>query len=65
MTSVLDILEDFCNLRKWEYCRIDGNTDMNIRDENIANFTAENSKKYIFLLSTRAGVKKQHFTIIY
>jgi len=55
MTMVLDILEDFCNLRGWEYCRIDGNTDMTTRDEHIAMFTAEKSTKYIFLLSTRAG----------
>ena len=39
MTAVLDILEDFCNLRNWKHCRIDGNTDMVTRDDNIANFT--------------------------
>lgn len=32
MTMVLDILEDYCNYRKFKYCRIDGNTDMNDRD---------------------------------
>lgn len=28
----LDILEDYCNYRRFSYCRIDGNTDMNDRD---------------------------------
>jgi SWI/SNF-related matrix-associated actin-dependent regulator of chromatin subfamily A member 5 len=32
MTMVLDILEDFCNFRTYEYCRIDGSTDMTARD---------------------------------
>jgi len=27
MTKVLDILEDFCTLRNYIYCRLDGNTD--------------------------------------
>ena len=32
MTSVLDILEDYMNLRDYLYCRIDGGTDMETRD---------------------------------
>lgn len=52
---LLDILEDYCNLRGYEYCRIDGSTDMDIRDQGISDFTAPNSKKFIYLLSTRAG----------
>jgi len=31
MTSLLDIFEDFCHLRGYTYCRIDGNTDMKSR----------------------------------
>jgi len=38
MTMVLDILEDFCNFRSHEYCRIDGSTDMTSRDEQIEEF---------------------------
>lgn len=52
---VLDILEDFCNFRQYEYCRIDGSTDMVERDEQIEDFMREGSKKFVFLLSTRAG----------
>jgi SNF2 family DNA or RNA helicase len=33
MTRVLDILEDYLNLRKYKYNRIDGNTSMEDRDE--------------------------------
>lgn len=55
MTMVLDILEDYCNYRMYSYCRIDGSTDMNSRDSQIEQFMSEDSGKYIFLLSTRAG----------
>ncbi|EAR99498.2 SNF2 family amine-terminal protein (macronuclear) [Tetrahymena thermophila SB210] len=55
MTMVLDILEDYCNYRQFKYCRIDGNTDMTDRDNQISDFVKEDSTKYIFLLSTRAG----------
>ncbi|EGR30833.1 snf2 family DNA-dependent ATPase, putative [Ichthyophthirius multifiliis] len=55
MTMILDILEDYCNFRQFNYCRIDGNTDMSDRDAQISEFTSENSTKFVFLLSTRAG----------
>ncbi len=55
MTMVLDILEDYCNYRTYKYCRIDGSTDMNSRDEQIDTFMTPGSDKFVFLLSTRAG----------
>ena len=55
MTMMMDILEDYCNFRKFKYCRIDGSTDMVARDEQIEEFMEEDSEKFIFLLSTRAG----------
>lgn len=55
MTMVLDILEDYCNYRAFKYCRIDGSTDMNSRDQQIEHFMAEGSDRFVFLLSTRAG----------
>lgn len=55
MTMVLDILEDYCNYRRFSYCRIDGSTDMTSRDSQIEAFMSEGSDKFIFLLSTRAG----------
>ncbi|XP_062844516.1 probable global transcription activator SNF2L1 [Trichomycterus rosablanca] len=55
MTRVLDILEDYCMWRGFEYCRLDGNTPHEDRQEAIETFNAPNSSKFIFMLSTRAG----------
>jgi SWI/SNF-related matrix-associated actin-dependent regulator of chromatin subfamily A member 5 len=55
MTRVLDILEDYLNYVGYKYCRIDGNTDGEARDESMEIFNAEGSEKFCFLLSTRAG----------
>ncbi|CAM4544473.1 unnamed protein product [Leuciscus chuanchicus] len=55
MTRVLDILEDYCMWREFEYCRLDGNTPHEAREQAIDAFNAPNSSKFIFMLSTRAG----------
>jgi SWI/SNF-related matrix-associated actin-dependent regulator of chromatin subfamily A member 5 len=55
MTRILDILEDYCWFRKHSYCRIDGQTPHEERDTQIQEYNAENSEKFIFMLSTRAG----------
>ena len=55
MTRLLDILEDYCEIREYDYCRLDGSTSYAVREESIDAFNAPNSKKFIFLLSTRAG----------
>lgn len=55
MTRVLDILEDYMRLVGHEYCRIDGNTDGERREQQIDEFNSEGSTKFVFLLSTRAG----------
>jgi len=55
MTRVLDILEDFMVMRGYQYCRIDGNTTYEDREEAIDVFNAPNSEKFCFILSTRAG----------
>jgi SWI/SNF-related matrix-associated actin-dependent regulator of chromatin subfamily A member 5 len=55
MTRVLDILEDYATMRNYEFCRIDGGTEGELRDSQIADYNSENSSKFIFLLSTRAG----------
>lgn len=54
-TSMLDILEDFCLYRNYNYCRLDGNTELDDREKCIEEFTAPNSDMFIFLISTRAG----------
>lgn len=55
MTRILDILEDFMVMRGYKYCRIDGNTDYDVREASIDAFNAPDSDKFCFILSTRAG----------
>lgn len=55
MTRMLDVLEDFCSMRSLSYCRIDGQTSSEDRDNQIASFNAKGSDTFVFLLSTRAG----------
>jgi len=55
MTRILDILEDYCWFRKWKYCRIDGQTPHEDRDRQIQEYNEDNSEKFVFMLSTRAG----------
>ena len=42
-------------MRGFQYCRIDGNTTYEEREERIDAYNAPNSEKFLFLLSTRAG----------
>ncbi|KAI5952612.1 ISW2 [Candida jiufengensis] len=55
MSRVLDILEDYCFFREYEYCRIDGSTSHEDRIEAIDDYNDPNSSKFLFLLTTRAG----------
>jgi ATP-dependent DNA helicase len=67
MTSVLSVMEDYLNFRKWNYCRIDGSTNIDERQRQMDVFNAEKTsgsdgqrndaddRYFVFLLSTRAG----------
>jgi SWI/SNF-related matrix-associated actin-dependent regulator of chromatin subfamily A member 5 len=55
MTKVLDILEDYCLWKGHNYCRLDGKTEHEDRQNSINEYNAPNSTKFIFMLSTRAG----------
>lgn len=55
MTRLLDILEDYCMWKDYDYCRLDGNTPHEDRRQAIETFNAPKSSKFIFMLSTRAG----------
>ncbi|GLE02985.1 hypothetical protein PINS_up011864 [Pythium insidiosum] len=69
MTKVLDILQDYMELRGFSFCRLDGSTDMQSRKSQMDAFNAslQSTKKtktkasssdesiFCFLLSTRAG----------
>ena len=54
-TSVLDILDDYCNMRGWKYCRFDGSTPRARRNFTVNQFNAPDSEMFVFLMSTRAG----------
>lgn len=55
MTRMLDILEDYLTFREYEYCRIDGSTSSEDRENQIDEYNKPGSEKFVFLLSTRAG----------
>ncbi|XP_076940431.1 CHD3-type chromatin-remodeling factor PICKLE-like [Bidens hawaiensis] len=52
---MLDLLEDYCNYKKWLYERIDGKVNGGERQVRIDRFNAAGSSRFCFLLSTRAG----------
>lgn len=54
MTKMLDLIEDYCHLRELNYCRLDGQTDMTTRGEQMQAFNTD-PDQFLFLLSTRAG----------
>ena len=55
MTTLLNILDDYCRYRQFAYLRMDGQTSSEDRDKRIEEFQNPNSDKWIFLISTRAG----------
>ncbi|KAI4462666.1 snf2/rad54 helicase family [Holotrichia oblita] len=55
MTRMLDILEDYCHWRQYQYCRLDGQTPHEDRQRQINEYNEDDSIKFIFMLSTRAG----------
>uniref|UniRef100_A0A3B4AMZ6 Proliferation-associated SNF2-like protein n=1 Tax=Periophthalmus magnuspinnatus TaxID=409849 RepID=A0A3B4AMZ6_9GOBI len=54
MTSILDLLVDYCYLRDFEYSRLDGSMTYADREDNINKFFKD-PEVFVFLLSTRAG----------
>ncbi|XP_061600551.1 lymphoid-specific helicase [Cololabis saira] len=54
MTSILDLLMDYCYLRGFQYSRLDGGMSYADRDENMTKFSKD-PEVFLFLLSTRAG----------
>uniref|UniRef100_T1J3S6 Proliferation-associated SNF2-like protein n=1 Tax=Strigamia maritima TaxID=126957 RepID=T1J3S6_STRMM len=54
MTSLLDFLQDYCELREYKYSILDGRMNLDERKENINNFNND-PEVFLFLLSTRAG----------
>lgn len=55
MVRMLDIMQDYLQLRGYQYQRLDGTVASEQRKKSIAHFNALNSADFVFLLSTRAG----------
>lgn len=54
MTKMLDLLEDYMQLKGHKYCRLDGQSQQHERMQAIKTFS-EDKDVFCFLLSTRAG----------
>eukprot|EP01135_Chromosphaera_perkinsii_P007631 Nk52_evm87s914 gene=Nk52_evmTU87s914 len=54
MTKMIDLLEDYMNLRRHKYMRLDGSSKISERRDMVADFQNRNDI-FAFLLSTRAG----------
>lgn len=51
---MLDIIEDYLDIKKYNYTRLDGSRDLADRQENIKKFNSDEDV-FVFLISTRAG----------
>ncbi|XP_015913292.1 lymphoid-specific helicase [Parasteatoda tepidariorum] len=51
--SMLGILEDYCDLRKYKYCCLAGDMTLEERQEHLEDFKDDST--FIFLISTKAG----------
>lgn len=53
-TIFLDLMEEYCEFRSIRYCRLDGSTELEEREQLMDDFN--NTDKYqLFMLSTKAG----------
>lgn len=52
---MIDILEDFMNMKKYSFFRLDGACNISDRRDMVNEFQKSTSKTFVFLLSTRAG----------
>ncbi|XP_041000946.1 chromatin structure-remodeling complex protein SYD isoform X5 [Juglans microcarpa x Juglans regia] len=55
MTRLLDVMEEYLNLKQYRYLRLDGHTSGGDRGALIDLFNRQDSPFFIFLLSIRAG----------
>jgi len=54
MTKMMDLVEDYMELRNWGCCRLDGSIPYLERMQAIEDFKTKEDK-FVFILSTRAG----------
>ncbi|EGB05626.1 hypothetical protein AURANDRAFT_959, partial [Aureococcus anophagefferens] len=53
--SMVDVLDDYCALRGWPFCRLTGSTNRVQRVVNVRAFNEPSSPLFLFLMTTRAG----------
>lgn len=51
----MDVMEDYMNYKGFKFCRLDGSTSQEVRQDLLTHFNDANSEYQVFLLSTRAG----------
>ncbi|XP_060068607.1 DNA repair and recombination protein RAD54B-like [Ylistrum balloti] len=54
-TKTLDVLQKFCDQKRYGFLRLDGQTPTNRRQELVTKFNNKFSKEFVFLLSSKAG----------
>ena len=54
-TTMLDIIQDYCNLVDHRFMRLDGSTCLARRKYEIKLFNSKRGDQFVYLLSTRAG----------
>lgn len=54
-TTLLDLLEEWLNARRWGFQRIDGSVSSTERQSRIDQFNRRPEDNFVFLLSTKAG----------
>ncbi|XP_019856085.1 PREDICTED: DNA repair and recombination protein RAD54-like isoform X1 [Amphimedon queenslandica] len=54
-TQTLDLFEDLCRLRKYQFVRLDGSMSIKKRSKIVDKFNDPMSSDYIFMLSSKAG----------
>ncbi|PRP86333.1 chromodomain helicase DNA binding protein [Planoprotostelium fungivorum] len=55
MTRVLDLLEDYMNIKNYPFERLDGGVGRTERQAAIDRFSNKSMDRFVFLLGTRAG----------
>ena len=55
MTKMMDLMEDYCRYRRYDYLRLDGSTKISDRRDLVLDWQSPTSAYFLFLLSTRAG----------
>lgn len=55
-TATLDVVEEVCKTRKFNFMRLDGQTPAKLRQGLVDSFNRESKEQsYVFLLSAKAG----------